>query len=78
MCFYYYAKILELFVNVTVYFCARFIVFTRFIVERNLIVIETTVPIFTQKESILRAELFMCGLFINENSRYVTKTNRKR
>ena len=49
MCFYYYAKILELFVNVTVYFCARFIVFTRFIVERNLIVIETTVPIFTQK-----------------------------
>ena len=66
MC-YYYAKILKLFVNVKVYLFARFIAFARFIVERNLIVIETTVEntvsIFAQRESILRAELFMCVFY---------------
>ena len=50
MC-YFYGKILYL---LTVYFFARFTAFARFMVERNLIVIETTVSIFTQKESILR------------------------
>ena len=49
--------------------CARFIAIASFIVERNLIVIETTVettvPICTQRESILRAELFMCGFILS-------------
>ena len=44
---------------------ARFIAFARFVVERNLIVIESTVSIFAQRESILRAELFMCGFILS-------------